>query len=131
MSFSPTVEKRNPPKVPALVGVDERAADLLHQRFEIEDVDVGVAKAYLREQRALLSPKNDLAKAIRYVLARWASFTRFLDDGRICLSNNGAERALRCVALFDYIERFYNPKRRHSTIGYLSPMEFERQAGLA
>ena len=33
--------------------------------------------------------------------------------------------------VFDYIERFYNPKRRHSTIGYLSPMEFERKAGLA
>ena len=33
--------------------------------------------------------------------------------------------------VFDYIERFYNPKRRHSTIGYLSPMEFESQPGLA
>jgi putative transposase len=33
--------------------------------------------------------------------------------------------------VFDYIERFYNPKRRHSTIGYLSPIEFESQAGLA
>jgi putative transposase len=33
--------------------------------------------------------------------------------------------------VFDYIERFYNAKRRHSTIGYLSPMEFERKAGLA
>ena len=33
--------------------------------------------------------------------------------------------------VFDYIERFYNPKRRHSTIGYLSPMEFERQTGIA
>ena len=33
--------------------------------------------------------------------------------------------------VFDYIERFYNSKRRHSTIGYLSPMEFERQVGLA
>jgi putative transposase len=33
--------------------------------------------------------------------------------------------------VFDYIERFYNPKRRHSTIRYLSPMEYERQAGLA
>src|SRR5215208_1930462 len=33
--------------------------------------------------------------------------------------------------VFDYIERFYNSKRRHSTIGYLSPMEFERKAGLA
>jgi hypothetical protein len=33
--------------------------------------------------------------------------------------------------VFDYIERFYNAKRRHSTIGYMSPVEFERQAGLA
>jgi putative transposase len=33
--------------------------------------------------------------------------------------------------IFDYIERFYNPNRRHSTIGYLSPVEFERKAGLA
>jgi putative transposase len=33
--------------------------------------------------------------------------------------------------VFDYIGRFYNPKRRHSTIGYLSPMEFERQTGFA
>ena len=33
--------------------------------------------------------------------------------------------------VFDYIERFYNAKRRHSTIGYKSPMEFEMQAGLA
>jgi hypothetical protein len=32
--------------------------------------------------------------------------------------------------VFDYIERFYNPKRRHSTIGYMSPMEFEKRAGL-
>jgi putative transposase len=31
----------------------------------------------------------------------------------------------------DYIERFYNVKRRHTTIGYLSPMEFETKAGLA
>jgi putative transposase len=33
--------------------------------------------------------------------------------------------------VFDYIERFYNPKRRHSTLGYLSPMEFEMKAGVA
>ena len=35
------------------------------------------------------------------------------------------------AAVFDYIERFYNPKRRHSTIGYISPVEFEMKAGLA
>jgi putative transposase len=33
--------------------------------------------------------------------------------------------------VFDYIERFYNPTRRHSTLGYLSPMDFERQAHVA
>jgi putative transposase len=33
--------------------------------------------------------------------------------------------------VFEYIERFYNPKRRHSTLGYHSPIEFEMQAELA
>jgi len=33
--------------------------------------------------------------------------------------------------VFDYIERFYNPTRRRSTLGYLSPMDFERQAQIA
>jgi putative transposase len=33
--------------------------------------------------------------------------------------------------VFDYIERFYNPTRRHSTLGYLSPMDFEKQANVA
>jgi len=60
---------------------------------------VAALEAYMREQYARLSPKNEVAKAIRYMLVRWASFTRFLDDGRICLSNNAAERALRGAAL--------------------------------
>jgi len=55
--------------------------------------------AWMREQRAKLSRGNDVAKAIDYMLKRWTAFTRFLDDGRICLSNNAAERALRGVAL--------------------------------
>jgi putative transposase len=33
--------------------------------------------------------------------------------------------------VFDYIERFYNPTRWHSTLGYLSPIDFERQADVA
>ncbi|WP_420886275.1 IS66 family transposase [Bradyrhizobium yuanmingense] len=53
----------------------------------------------MRQQRTLLSSGNDTAKAINYLLNRWAAFTRFLDDGRICLSNNAAERALRGVAV--------------------------------
>lgn len=54
---------------------------------------------WMREQRAKLSRGNDLARAMDYMLKRWAAFTRFLDDGRICLSNNAAERALRGIAL--------------------------------
>ena len=54
---------------------------------------------WMREQRAKLSRSNDIAKAMEYMLKRWPAFTRFLDDGRICLSNNAAERALRGIAL--------------------------------
>ena len=56
-------------------------------------------EVWLREQRAKLSRGNDLAKAMDYLLKRWPAFTRFLEDGRICLSNNAAERAMRSVAL--------------------------------
>jgi hypothetical protein len=56
-------------------------------------------EAYMREQCAKLSRGHDLAKAMNYMFKRWASFTRFLDDGRVCLSNNAAERALRGIAL--------------------------------
>jgi transposase len=54
---------------------------------------------WLREERPKLSRGNDLAKAMDYLLKRWPAFTRFLNDGRICLSNNAAERALRGIAL--------------------------------
>jgi hypothetical protein len=50
-------------------------------------------------KRATLSPRHDLAKAMTYMLKRWPAFTRFLDDGRACMTNNAAERALRGVAL--------------------------------
>jgi len=50
-------------------------------------------------ERAKLSRHNDLAKAMDYMLKRWDAFARFLEDGRICLSNNAAERALRGIAL--------------------------------
>jgi hypothetical protein len=53
----------------------------------------------LREQVAKLSRGHDLAKAIQYMLKRWPAFTLFLDDGRVCMSNNAAERSLRGVAL--------------------------------
>ena len=56
-------------------------------------------EAWMREERAKLSRGNDVAKAMDYMLKRWPSFARFLDDGRICLTNNAAERALRGIAL--------------------------------
>jgi transposase len=54
---------------------------------------------YMREQAAKLSRGHDLVKAIQYMLNRWPAFTLFLDDGRVCMSNNAAERGLRGVAL--------------------------------
>jgi transposase len=54
---------------------------------------------WMIETRDKLSRGHDLSKAFNYMLRRWSSFTRFLDDGRICLSNNAAERALRGIAL--------------------------------
>jgi len=54
---------------------------------------------WMRRERAKLSRHNDVAKAMDYMLKRIDAFTRFLTDGRICLSNNAAERALRGVAL--------------------------------
>lgn len=54
---------------------------------------------YMREAYAKLSPKSDPAKAIAYSLNRWAALTRFLDDGRLCMTNNAAEREIRAVAV--------------------------------
>jgi transposase len=56
-------------------------------------------EAWLREQRARLSSGSDTTKAINYCLSRWDAFTRFIDDGRLCMSNNAAERELRAVAV--------------------------------
>ena len=60
---------------------------------------VAELETWLREQRARLSSKNEIAKAIHYSLKRWPALRRFLDDGRLCMSNNAAERSVRCVAI--------------------------------
>jgi hypothetical protein len=56
-------------------------------------------KTWMKAERAKLSRGSDVAKAMNYMLNRWDSFTRILTDGRICLTNNAAERALRGIAL--------------------------------
>ena len=68
-------------------------------RQELSAPLVADLEVWMREQRAKLSRGNDVAKAMDYMLKRWSVFTRFLDDGRICLSNNAAERGLRGIAL--------------------------------
>jgi transposase len=56
-------------------------------------------ESWLRDQRTKLSPNSETTKAINYILNRWTALTRFLDDGRLCISNNAAERALRGIAV--------------------------------
>ena len=56
-------------------------------------------ETWMRAARGRMSRHAEVAKAMDYMLKRWDTFSRFLGDGRICLSNNAAERALRGVAL--------------------------------
>ncbi len=56
-------------------------------------------QVWLQTERAKLSRSSPVAEAIDYMLKRWDGFTSFLQDGRICLTNNAAERALRGFAL--------------------------------
>jgi hypothetical protein len=72
----------------ALAARQERSASL-----------VADLEAWMRAERAKLSRHAAVTKAMDYMLTRWEAFTRFLDDGRICLTNNAAERVLRGLAL--------------------------------
>lgn len=56
-------------------------------------------EAWVAETRQQLTSSHHIVKAINYLKRRWPSFIRFLDDGRVCLSNNAAGRALRGIAL--------------------------------
>jgi transposase len=73
------------------------------ERLAIRQVRVAPMVAsleqWMRAERGKLSRHAEVAKAMDYMLKRWEAFTRFLHDGRICLTNNAAERGLRCVAL--------------------------------
>lgn len=60
---------------------------------------VEALETWLREQYDRLSPAGQVAKAIAYSLNRWDGLARFLDDGRLCMTNNAAERALRGIAV--------------------------------
>jgi transposase len=75
------------------------AGDRLAARQRESRPIVADLENWMRTERPRLSRHAETAKAIDYMLTRWPAFTRFLDDGRICLSNNAAERALRGIAL--------------------------------
>ena len=73
------------------------------QRFRVRHEQstpvLAALEAWLREERSRLSRSASVAGPIDYMLKRWQRFVRFIDDGRICLTNNAAERALRGFAL--------------------------------
>src|SRR5689334_19128634 len=71
------------------------AAERLAVRAERAEPLVLELEAWLRVQHARVSPKSETGKAIAYALNQWKALTRFLGDGRICLTNTAAERALR------------------------------------
>jgi transposase len=77
----------------------QSAADRLVVRQQETKPIVDDLEKWMGAERARLSRHAATARAIDYMLTRWPAFTRFLDDGRICLSSNAAERALRGIAL--------------------------------
>ena len=75
------------------------AEQRLATRRERVAPQVGDLLAWLREIRPKLSRHAEVGKAADYMLKRWETFDRFLIDGRVCLTNNAAERALRGIAI--------------------------------
>ena len=81
-------------------GINGLSAEERHSaRAERSAPLVSDLEEWLREERARLSRSASVAQPIDYMLKRWDAFARFLEDGRICLTNNAAERALRGFAL--------------------------------
>ena len=83
-------------QINGLDAASRRAARQRLSRPLVEDL-----RDWMRTERDTMSRHNPVAKAIAYMFKadRWDAFTRFLEDGRICLTNNAAERALRGIAL--------------------------------
>ncbi len=60
---------------------------------------VAELEVWMRVQYERVSRKSEIGRAIAYALNHWTALTRYLEDGRICMSNNAAERALRGIAV--------------------------------
>ena len=80
--------------------ISGKSADLrLAVRQEETSPKVDAFRDWAERQLTRIPGKSDLAKAFRYGLSRWPSFTLFLDDGRVAIDNNPAERALRPIGV--------------------------------
>ena len=77
----------------------QSAEERLRVRREQSAPPLAALETWLREQRSRLSRSSSVIGPIDYMLRRWGRFARFIEDGRICLTNNAAERALRGFAL--------------------------------
>jgi transposase len=75
------------------------ANDRLQRRQKDSRPLVDELQTWLRSERTKLSRSSPVTEPIDYMLKRWDGFTAFLSDGRVCLTNNAAERALRGFAL--------------------------------
>ncbi len=89
-----------------LYGIERAASDRqldapARQRLRQEQARPLLAKlqAYLQEQQAAALPKGPLGAAIGYALRNWVALTRYTEDGRLKIDNNGAEQALRPIVL--------------------------------
>ncbi|MGR3593477.1 MAG: IS66 family transposase [Limimaricola soesokkakensis] len=115
-------------------------AERLEARQRLSAPLVEDLEHWLRGERARLSKHAKAAKAIDYLLSprHWLGFTRFLEDGRICLTNNAAERSLRGVALGRKAWLFTGSERggqraalMYSLIGTAKLNDIDPQAWLA
>lgn len=68
-------------------------------RQELSRPKLEALHSWAEKQLIRISTKGDLAKAFRYALGRWHAFSLFIDDGRVAIDNNAAERAVRPICL--------------------------------
>jgi transposase len=104
------VMDRSPTAYEALTRISELYAIEREIRSQVPEVRTEARRAraapllkdlhgWLRATHASLSVKSPLAGAIQYTLARWTALTRYVEDGRIEIDNNAAERAIRALVL--------------------------------
>lgn len=96
--------RRDPPGIGALYDIERKitgrpAGERLAVRLKESRPRVEAFHAWCADQLARLPGNGDLAKAMRYAFNRWDAFTLFLEDGRVAIDNNVAERAIRPIAI--------------------------------